>query len=593
MTLHQAEALAIVAGMFALFVTDRLRYDVVAALALSCAVLTGVVPADRAFRGFSNSLIVIIGSVLVLSRAISLSGVVDAAMNRVTRMLQSTSMQVLALTSAVTFLSAVMKNVGALGIFMPIAILAAQRKGRPPSRYLMPLSFGSLIGGTITLIGTSPNLLISTVRQQVEGKPFHLFDFAPVGLPLSVLAIGFLCFGWRLLPDRRGEPPAEKRFTVEDTLTEVRLTKESPLAERTVADLEALAEGEVTVAAIIRDQDRRYVPSTHWTMFAGDLLLLQGDPIAVQSLLARSGLELAGSEPATTASPHKKDDELLAIEAVVSVDSPLIGHTLETMHLRQQFQVNLLALSRGDRRIMARLRESRFRIGDVLVLQGRRSQLDEAIRELGCLPLAERNLTLGQERPRWAAPAILLIALVLVAAGVLPAEAAFFIAAVLVVLLRLVSPRQAYDALDGPLIVMLACLISVGEALHETGAANLLAGGLNLVASHLPGLGTIGLLLVIAMLVTPFLHHAAALLVIGPIAAALAHDLGYAPESLLMAVALGASCDFLTPIGHQNNLLVMGPAGYKFGDYWRLGLPLSIMVALVGPLLIVLRWPLH
>ncbi len=591
MTLHQAEAFAIVGGMFALFVSDRLRYDAVAARALSCAVLTGVVPADHAFRCFSNSLIVIIASVLVLSRAIALSGVVDSAMHHVIRMLRSTSAQVLALTSAVTFLSAVMKNIGALGVFMSIAILAAQRNGRPPSRYLMPLSFGSLIGGTITLIGTSPNLLISTVRQQVEGKPFHLFDFAPVGLPLSLLAIGFLCFGWRLLPDRRGEPPAEKCFTVEDTMTEARLTKESPLAGRTVADLEALAEGEVTVAAIIRDQDRRYIPSTHWTMFAGDLLL-QGDPVAVQPLLARSGLELAGSDPATTAAPQSKDDELLAPEAV-PVDSPLIGHTLETMHLRQRFQINLLALSRGDRRITARLRESRFRIGDILVLQGRRSQLDEAIRELGCLPLAERNLTLGQEQPRWAAPAILLLALVLVATGVLAAEAAFFIAAVLVVLLGLISPRQAYDALDGPLIVMLACLIPVGEALHETGAANLLAGGLNLVASHLPGPVTIGLLLVIAMLVTPFLHYAAAVLVIGPVAAALAHDLGYAPEPLLMAVALGASCDFLTPIGHQNNLLVMGPAGYKFGDYWRLGLPLSIMVALVGPLLIMLRLPLH
>jgi di/tricarboxylate transporter len=346
------------------------------------------------------------------------------------------------------------------------------------------------------------------------------------------------------------------------------------------------------VAAIIRDQDRRYIPSKHWTMFAGDLLLLQGDSVAVQPLLARPGLELAGSDPAATAAPHTKDDELLAIEAVVSADSPLIGHTLQTMHLRQRFQVNLLALSRGDRRITTRLRESRFRIGDVLVLQGRRSQLDEAIRELGCLPLAERNLTLGQGRSRWTAPAILLVTLVLIAAGVLAAEAAFFIE-VLIVLLRLISPRQAYDALDGPLLVMLACLIPVGEALHETGAANLLADGLRLLASHLPGAATIGLLLVIAMLVTPFLHHAAAVLVIGPVAAALAHDLGYAPEPLLMAVALGASCDFLTPIGHQNNLLVMGPAGYKFGDYWRLGLPLSIMVALVRPLLIMLRWPLH
>ncbi|HEX5325216.1 MAG TPA: SLC13 family permease [Acetobacteraceae bacterium] len=230
MTLHQAEAFAIVGGMFVLFITDRLRYDLVAALALAAAILTGVVPVDHAFRGFSNALIVIIASVLVLSRAIAISGVVDAAMRRITRVLQGTSVQVLVLTSAVTFLSALMKNVGALGIFMPIAVQAAERNERPPSRYLMPLSFGSLIGGTITLIGTSPNLLISTVRQEAEGRPFHFFDFTPVGLPLSLLTIAFLCFGWRLLPDRRGEPPAERRFSVEDYTAEALLPADSPLA---------------------------------------------------------------------------------------------------------------------------------------------------------------------------------------------------------------------------------------------------------------------------------------------------------------------------------------------------------------------------
>ncbi len=483
-----------------------------------------------------------------------------------------------------------MKNIGALGIFLPVAIQAAERNDRPPSRYLMPLSFGSLIGGTITLVGTSPNLLISTVRQQVEGRPFALFDFLPVGLPLSLLAIGFLCFGWRLLPERRGEPAAEKRFTVEDTTAEAVLPQGSPLVGKTVADLEALGEGDVTVAAIIREHDQRYIPGTHWTLFTGDLLLLQGDPVALKPVVDHARLELVGTD---AVAGSDKDNALETIEAVVSGDSPLIGQTAVTVGLRRRFQVNLLGLTRGDRRITARLRESHFRLGDVLLLQGGRAQLAEATRELGCLPLAERNLTLGQETSRWTPLLLLGGAIVLVVTGVLQIEAAFFIAAVLAVLLRLVSPRQAYEAMDGPLIVMLACLIPVGEALHETGAANLLADGLTLIAGHVPAACAVGLLLVIAMVVTPFLHHAAAVLVIGPVAAALAHNLGFAPEAFLMAVALGASCDFLTPIGHQNNLLVMGPAGYRFGDYWRLGLPLSIMVAVAGTGLIVLRWPLH
>ncbi len=593
MTLHQAEAFAIIGIMFLLFVTDRLRYDLTAALALSACLLTGVVPANQAFLGFSNPIIILIASVLVLSRAVSLSGVIDRAIRRLTRRIRSTTLQVFTLTVSVTFLSAVIKNVGALGIFVPVAIQAAERNDRPPSRYLMPLSFGSLIGGTMTLIGTSPNLLISTVRQEAIGKPYSFFDFVAVGLPLSVCAIAFLSFGWRLLPVRKGAPSAERRFKVEDYMVEARVLPDSILVEKTVAELEALAEGDVTVAAIIRDHDQRYIPSAHWTIFADDLLLLQGDPVALQPVIEQAGLELVGSDVAAGTPRGDKDDALETVEAVVSGESPLVGSTLGWMRLRQRYQINVLALTRGDRRITARLRESRLRIGDVIVMQGRASQLEEAMRDLACLPLAERHLTLGHERRRWPPLGILLGTIGLVVAGMLHAEVGFFIAAVLVVLFGLIGPRQAYAAIDGPLIVMLACLIPVGEALRTTGAAGLLAGELSVLGHHMPAPAIVGVLLVLAMAVTPVLHHAAAALVIGPIAAALAHNLGYAPDAFLMAVALGASCDFLTPIGHQNNLLVMGPGGYRFGDYWRLGLPLSILVAFAGTALILLRWPLH
>lgn len=591
MTLHQAEAFAIIGAMFVLFLSDRLRYDVVAALALSAAVLTGVVPAKSAFAGFSNPLIIIIGSVLVLSRAVSVSGVIEIAMRRLTRRIRNTSAQILMLTSAVTGLSAVMKNVGALGIFLPIAVQAAERNNRSPSSYLMPLSFGSLIGGTITLVGTSPNLLISTVREQTFGHPYGFFDFTPIGLPLSVLAVAFLCFGWRLLPEREGEPSPEKRFTVEDYTIEAFLPASSSLVGKTVGDLEALGEGDVTVTAIIRENDRRYIPGTHWTIYEGDLLLLQGDPVSIQPLVAQAGLELSGSE--RLKGEGGKDDGLETIEAVVGADSLLVGQTAESLRLRRRYQVNLLGLTRGDRRVTSRLRESRFRVGDVVVLQGRRSHVEEAVRELGCLPLAERHLVLGSETSRWLSPAILLLAIACVVGGLVSVEVGFFVAAVAVVLLGQITPRMAYSALDGPLLIMLACLIPVGEALHETGAANLVADGLTYVASALSGPGAVGLLLVITMAVTPFLHHAAAVLVIGPIAASLAHNLGDRPDAFLMAVAFGAACDFLTPIGHQNNLLVMEPAGYRFGDYWRLGLPLSILVVVAGTALIVLWWPLR
>jgi di/tricarboxylate transporter len=594
LTLPQIEALAIIAGMLILFVTDRLRYDLVAALALSAAVLSGVVPAKKAFEGFANPVIIIIASVLVISRAVAVSGVIDNAMRRLMRMLDSTTLQIATLTAAVSFLSAFVKNVGALGVFMPVAIQAAERRNRPVSRYLMPLAFGSLIGGTITQIGTSPNVLISAVRQEVMGKPYHLFDFTPVGLPLTCVAIAFLSVGWRLLPtNRRGQPTPEKRFAIEDYTSEAVLPEDSPLVGKTVADLEALGDDEVTVTGIIREQSHRYVPRPHWTLYAGDILVLQGDPTALQPVVDQAKLELLGADAMAALKPRDKDDVLETVEAVIAPDSLLIGNTPQDLRLRQNYEVNLLALSRADEPTSARLRSSRFAPSDVLVLQGRQSQLARALTELRLLPLAERNLAMGRPRWRWMPLLILLAALIAIATNMVAVEVGFFVAATLIVLLRLATPREAYDAVEWPIIVMLGCLIPVGEALKDTGAAGLMADGLTVIAAQLPAYLAVGLIMVVSMLVTPLLHHAAAVLLMGPVAAAVAKNLGLGPDAFLMAVAFGAACDFLTPIGHQNSTLVMGPGGYRFSDYWRLGLPLSILVAVCGTALILLTWPLR
>ncbi|MGA9014333.1 MAG: SLC13 family permease [Acetobacteraceae bacterium] len=594
MTLPQIEALAIVAGMLVLFVTDRLRYDLVAAIALSAAVLTGVVPAKKAFEGFSNSVIVIIASVLVISRAVAVSGVIDHAMRRLLRVLDSTTLQIATLTAAVSFMSAFVKNVGALGVFMPVAIQAAERRDRPVSRYLMPLAFGSLVGGTITQIGTSPNLLISAVRQQVVGQPYHLFDFTPVGLPLTCAAVAFLSFGWRLLPtNRRGQPTPEKRFAIEDYTSEALLPQESPLVGKTVAELEALADDEVTVAGIIREQSRHYVPRRNWSLYAGDILVLEGDPTSLQPLVDQAKLKLLGAEEIAALKPHDKDDELETVEAVIAPDSLLIGNTPQDLHLRQDFEVNLLALSRAEERTTTRLGSSRFAPSDILVLQGRQRQLSRALSELGLIPLAERNLALGRPRGRWLPLLILLAAMFAMAMGAVEVEVGFFVAATLIVLLRLITAREAYNAVEWPIIVMLGCLIPVGEALNDTGAAKLMADGLTVLATHLPDYLAVGLIMVVSMLVTPLLHHAAAVLLMGPVAAAVAKNLGLGVDPFLMAVAFGAASDFLTPIGHQNSTLVMGPGGYRFSDYWRLGLPLSILVAVFGTWLILLAWPLR
>jgi len=589
--LNQIEAFAIVGAMLALFVWDRIRYDLVAALALLAALLTGVIPAAKAFEGFSNQVIIIIASVLVVSRAIARSGVIDALLRRWMQRITSPSAQIGILSGCVTFLSAFMKNVGTLGIFIPIAIQTAGRSKRSASIYLMPLAFGSLIGGTITLIGTSPNLLISTVRQEIEGRPFQLFDFVPVGLPLSILALGFLSVGWRLIPQRTGQRPAEDAFDIDRYTSELLIAEGSPLVGQTVAALEAMGEGDLTVAAVIRGGRQRAMPPAHWEFVAGDLVAVQADPALLKKLADAAKLEVAGAGR-LDASERQKDD-VIVVEAVVTDGSLLIDRTATGLHLRQRFDVNLLAVSRAGERLGARLHRLRFKSGDVVALQGWEQDLPAILAELGCLPLADRRLTLGQKRTGIWSLLILVVAMILVAVNIIPVVTAFFGSAVLVVLFRQITLKDAYDAIEWPVIIMLGCLIPVGEALKETGGTEHLSHALSAAAQFIPAWATLGLVLATAMLVTPLLHHAAAVLVLGPVAASVAHNLGYQPDAFLMAVALGCSCDFLTPIEHQNNTLVMGPGGYRFSDYWRLGLPLSILVLLVGTPLILAAWPLH
>ena len=590
MTLHQIESFALVAAMLALFMSGRLRYDVVAALVLLAAVLLGVVPGAKAFHGFSNPVIIIIASVLVVSRAIAASSVLELSVGAVLRRIRSPSLQIGVMSAAVGYLSAFIKNVGTLGIFIPIAIQTARRSRQPRSIYLMPLAFASLVGGTITKIGTSPNLLISTVREELGQPPFSLFDFVAVGLPLTTVTVLFLAVGWRLLPHRTGTQTAEESFSIADYSTELRVP-ETHDGTMTVADLEKLGEGEISVAGIVREGTRRYVPAEDWRLYPNDVLVVLGDPTVVHKVIAASKLEIVGSKSLEL--PAEKSEEMQVVEVIVTADSALVGSTPASLGLRHRYGLNLFAVRQAGQAAPTRLRSHRFQVGDVVLFQGWEKNLAASVTELGLLPLADRQLTLGQAKNGLVPIGLLVVALVLVGLRVIDVEVAFFGAAVLTVLLKQISLKDTYAAIEWPVIVMLACLIPVGEALKTTGATAIVADLLCLGAQHLPGYATLGLMLLVSMLLTPFLHHAAAVLVLGPVAAGVATHLGYRIEPFLMAVALGCACDFLTPIGHQNNTLVMGPGGYRFGDYWRLGAPLSLMVLFLGTPLILRAWPLH
>ena len=590
MTLDQSLSFAVIIGAMALFAWGKFRYDLVALLALLASLLVGIVPADKAFSGFSDDIVVIVGSALVVSAAVARSGVIERAVRWLGPYLTTLNRQIVALVGSVTLLSAFVKNIGALAMLMPIAFQLARRTGTSPSSLLMPMSFGALLGGTMTLVGTSPNIIVSRMREEILGQPFGMFDFTPVGAGLAIAGVAFLVFGWRLLPHgRKGAVSMDAAFNLEGYTTEVEVAEDSPAAGITVKALEDLGESEIEVITLLRGNERRYEPAGNIVLKAGDILILQGEPAALERLVALEKLKLTRGDKAQQLDTPR--DEIGVMEAVISPDSELVGSSAGQMKLFSRYGVNLLAVSRRGRRIAHRLRSVRFRPGDVIVLQGDLNTMPETLGELHCLPLAERDLRIGRKES-YLPVAVLAAAMVLVAFHLIPVTIAFFGAAVILLLTRSLTLREAYDVIDWPILVMLGALIPVSESLRTTGGTDLIAGWLSMAATHLPAAGALALILAAAMAVTPFLNNAATVLVMAPIAASFAAKLSFSPDPFLMAVAIGAACDFLTPIGHQCNTLVMGPGGYRFGDYWRLGLPLSLIVLVVGVPLIMTFWPL-
>ena len=589
MTLDQGLAFAIVIGMMGLFAWGRLRYDLVAVLALLAAITAGIVPPAEAFKGFSDDIVIIVASALVVSAAVARSGVVERVVRKLGPYLVTIHQQVIALVGSVTLLSGFVKNIGALAMLMPIAFQLARRTGTSPSSLLMPMSFGALLGGTVTLVGTSPNIIVSRVREQILGEPYGMFDFTPVGVGIAAAGLIFLVFGWRLLPrDRKGAASMDAAFNLEGYTTEVTVPEQTPAVGLTVKALEELSEDEVEVIALLRGASRRYEPAGNVVIKAGDILILRGEPAALERVVALEKLKLTRDDKA-----QERDtptDEIGVMEAVITPDSELVGSSVGQLKLFDHHGVNLLAVSRRGRRIAHRLRSVKLKAGDVIVLQGNLTTMPETLGELHCLPLAERDLRIGR-RASLLPIGVLAAAMALVAFNVTPVAIAFFGAAVILLLAGSLSLREAYDVIEWPILVMLGALIPVSDALRTTGGTDLIAAWLSTTGIALPAIGALALMMAVAMAVTPFLNNAATVLVMAPIAATFAAKLGYNPDPFLMAVAIGAACDFLTPIGHQCNTLVMGPGGYRFGDYWRLGLPLTVIVLAVGVPLIVFFWP--
>ncbi|MGH6943389.1 MAG: SLC13 family permease [Geminicoccaceae bacterium] len=586
MTLDQTIVLAIIGATLALFISNLWRFDIVAVGALMVSVLTGVVPQDKAFSGFSDAAVITVIAVLIISRALATSGVVDLMATRITTLARGQLGQLLTLMFTGAGLSAFMNNIGALALVMPVALTNARRFKYSPAAVLMPLSFATLLGGLITLIGTPPNLLISAFRDRAVGERFGMFDFAPVGIAVAAAGLAYLALiGWRLIPhDRKGHTD-EAMFEIANYVSELRVGEKSEAIGRQVTEIEQAIEDNLTVLGIVRGA-RHILAGVRWqTLQTGDILLVRAETRALEQAIKDTGLELVTDK----AKEDEAQEELAFAEAVITPQSWIQGHSPASLGLRRRFEVNLIAVAREGRPIRDRIGSVRLTPGDVLLLQGEADRLGEVIGALGCLPLASRRL---QFEPRRVLVPVLIFAAAIVATslGVVSSSVAFTGAALLMVLIRSLSAREVYEAVDWPVVVLLGAMIPVGGALETTGAAQLISDTFFALVGDVSARVVLGCVLVLTMMLTPVLNNAATVVIMAPIVIGIAGRLEASPDPFLMAVAIGASCDFLTPFGHQNNTLIMGPGGYRFGDFWRVGLPLDAVVIAVSVLVIPLVW---
>lgn len=600
MTIDQIFLVSLLGLLVVFFVWERWRYDLVALAGLLIATLFGLIPPDEAFLGFGHPAVVTVAAVLIISRGLSNAGAVEIFTRYIKRATSSPTLHVVGLSSVGGLFSTVMNNVGALALLMPVAIQSSLEAKRSPAIVLMPLAFGTILGGMATLIGTPPNIIIANYRAEITGQPFGMFDFSPVGGVVAIVGIFFVALvGWRLIPlARRSKNAPQDLFHIQEYLTEVKVPENSKAIGKSLSELESATEdSDALIISLIRGEQSIRGAAWREKIQAGDVLVLEAGHQGINKFVSTLGLELSGTqskEEVGEVEPQKSTgtpDEIL-LEAVVPPDrSWLVGRLAGTLKLRSRFGVSLLGVSRQGTPHRGRLKEFRFKAGDVLLLQGDKEQVLDVIGSLGCLPLAERGIQLGKSGQAWLAVGLFGLALGSALTGLVALPIALMGGALAMVILAVVPPREVYHTIDWPVLVLLGSLIPIGQALEQSGATTVLAQYLVNVLSGYSPISLLGAIMILTMLLTDVMNNAATAVVMAPFSVAVAQNLGVHADPFLMAVAIGASCAFLTPIGHQNNLLVMGPGGYRFGDYWRMGLPLDILIIAVSLPLLVFFWP--
>ncbi len=591
MTTDQGLLFALIGALFVFLIWGRYRYDLVAFAALLIAYLLGLVSTDQVFVGFGHPAVIIIALVLIISRGLYLSGAIEMMAGALLDGTRSIGRHIGLMAGVSAALSAVMNNVAALALLMPIDLQAADKAQRSPGLTLMPLSFASILGGMITLIGTPPNIVIATFRGEALGDPYTMFDFAPVGLVVAVVGIAYVALiGWRLIPVERAS--ASMPSSIEDLesyLVELRVPADAEIIGQKLRQLDDQAdEAGVQILGLVRDGERLPGMAARATLEADDRIVVEGGPDGIEAFAGAMALSYVDSDRPSKA----LSGTTVMREVAVPQTSRLVGRTDSTMRLRYRRGVILLGISRNGVRLRERLREVEIQAGDLLLLLGPEDTLDDVVEWLGCLPLAPRGLDVIQRNKARMAILIFAGAIALASFELIYLPMALACVAVLYVALDIVPLSQVYESIEWPVVVLLGAMIPISVALESSGGTQLLADLFVQSTNGWPVILVLAALMLLTMTLSDVLNNVATALIAAPIALDIALQLEVNPDPFLMAVAVAASCAFLTPIGHKNNTLIMGPGGYRFGDYWRMGLPLELLVIFTALPMIVFVWPL-
>ncbi|MDQ2092518.1 SLC13 family permease [Rhodalgimonas zhirmunskyi] len=590
MTTDQIILFALFAGVFGMLLWGRYRYDLVAFSALLLGVVLGVVDTKHAFDGFGHPATLVVALVLVVSAGLVRSGAVFLITRTLIDSSRSLGAHIAIMGGVGGVLSAFMNNVAALALLMPVDIQTARKAGRGPALSLMPLSFATILGGMATLIGTPPNIIIATIRGESLGEPFQMFDFAPVGGLTAIVGLIFVALvGWRLIPTRDDALKA-----VEDLapyVAELTVPAGNKVIGKRIFELEEAAQSaDVALIGLIRDGKRRYGPARTAVLQEDDTLVIEATPDALDEF--RSALSLAFSESEREERLKADGAGLDMIEVVVPTESRITGRSAQAIGLHWRQRTVVMGLSRQGQRITSRLRQTEIEAGDILLLLVPKGTGPDVVEWLGVLPLADRGLAVTEDSKTWAAIGIFAAAVLAASLGLVYLPIALGIVVVAYVLLRILPLSELYDNIEWPVVVLLGSMIPLGAALETSGGTELIAGSLISLTQGWPAWAILTVLMVVTMTLSDVLNNTATAIVAAPIGIQMAQTLGVSPDPFLMAVAVAASCAFLTPIGHKNNTLILGPGGYRFGDYWRMGLPLEILVVVVSIPLILIFWPL-